>query len=162
MMNGSTENTARNLSDKPGSGDRLVNLGTARRMVPLVRRIVRDILESQHLLCRFRCEQEQLDQRKRTLIWNDRARRYQLRDDIAGLEQELQLALGELTLLGVALLDIDEGRVGFPTLVNNRNAYFSWRVGEETVGHWHFDGETVRRPIPMSWNKSADIQLVKK
>jgi hypothetical protein len=161
-MNGSTENTARNLSDKPGAGERLINLGTARRMVPLVRRVVRDILEAQQLLSRLRPEQEVLDQRRRTLVWNQRWRRYQLREEIAALEQQLQQALAELTVLGVALLDLEEGRVGFPTLVNNRNAYFSWRMGEDSVNHWHFDGETLRRPIPTSWNKSADIQLVKK
>src|SRR5262249_17359897 len=130
-MNGSTENTARNLSDNPSPGDRLINLGTARRMVPLVRRIVRDILESQHLLSRLRPEQEVLDTKRRPRAWPERSRRYQPREEIAALEQHLQHALGELTSLRVSLLDLEEGRIGFPPLVNNRHAYFSWRVGEE-------------------------------
>jgi hypothetical protein len=160
-MNGSTENTAYDASEKP-SGDRLINLGTARRMLPLVRRIVEDIQTGQRLLAALVPEQTRLDREKRTLAWPARARRYQLREEIAFLEQQRQLALAELSALGVALLDLDEGRIGFPTLVNSRHAYFSWRPGEEFLSHWHFDGESARRPIPAAWAKSAEIDLLKK
>jgi hypothetical protein len=161
-MNGSTENTAYDASEKPSGSDRLINLGTARRMLPLVRRIVEDVLRSQRRLATLQPEQARLDREKRTLAWPARARRYQLREEIAILEQERLQALIELGGLGVALLDLDEGRVGFPTLVNNRHAYFSWRPGEETLNHWHFDGECNRRPIPAAWAKAADINLLKK
>jgi hypothetical protein len=51
----------------------------------------------------------------------------------------------------VALFDDLRGQVGFPTQVNGRRAYFSWRLGEEEVKSWHFAGESARRTIPASW-----------
>ena len=55
-----------------------------------------------------------------------------------------------------------EGRVGFPTIVNEQPAFFSWRHGEDGVHYWHFLEHTTRRPIPASWTKSAEISLVTK
>jgi len=52
-----------------------------------------------------------------------------------------------------AELDADAGRVGFPTAVNNRPAYFSWTPGEAELEFWHFADETARRPIPKLWAK---------
>ena len=66
------------------------------------------------------------------------------------------MALAELQELGVELLDPAVGRVGFPTVVNDRPAFFSWRLGEEVLEHWHFVGETIRRAIPTAW--TADVQ----
>lgn len=161
-MNGSTGNTAHGAPEKAGTGERLINLGTAKRMVPLVRCILDDIWQAQQRLAGLRPEQYRLDRLRRELAWPERARRYQLREEIAALEQRQQDALAEMSGLGVALLDLEIGRVGFPTLVNNRHAYFSWQRGEEGVSHWHFDGETQRRPVPPAWLKSAEITLVKK
>ena len=161
-MNGSTENTAHDAPEKRGAGDRLINLGTARRMLPLVRRIVEDVLACQRLLAQLRAEQERLDRQKRTLAWAQRSRRYALREEITEREYTHQQSLAELSLLGVALLGPDDGRVGFPTLVNNRQAFFSWLPGEENVAHWHFNGESTRRTIPAAWLKAADLNLVQK
>jgi hypothetical protein len=161
-MNGSTENTANEARAKRGSGDRLINLGTARRMLPLVQQIVADVLECQRRLAGLLPEQDRLDRQKRTLDWVQRSRRYALHEEVAALEQKHQQSLAELTTLGVVLVGRREGLVGFPTLVNNRQAYFSWQPGEDTVHHWHFEGEASRRPIPPAWLKSAEINLLKK
>ena len=161
-MNGSTENAAYDAPEKRSSGDRLINLGTARRMLPLVRRIVEDVLACQQRLAVLRPEQDGLDRARRTLGWPQRARRYALREEISELELKHQQNLAELSFLGIVLLVPEEGRVGFPTLVNNRHAFFSWLPGEECVQHWHFDGEDVRRTIPQAWSKAADINLLKK
>jgi hypothetical protein len=161
-MNGSTENAAHDVPEQRGSNDRLINLGTARRMLPLVQRIVEDVLACQHGLAVLRPEQDGLDRSRRTLSWPKRARRYALREEIGELEQKHQQSLTELSALGVLLLSPDEGRIGFPTLVNNRQAFFSWQPGEEGVHHWHFEGETIRRTVPQAWLKAADINLLKK
>ena len=57
------------------------------------------------------------------------------------LERTLGDALAEMEILGVSLLDSAEGRVGFPTVVNGRKAFFSWRPGDDGVRHWHFATE---------------------
>ena len=63
--------------------------------------------------------------------------------------------------LGVALLDVDAGRIGFPTLVNKRRAFFSWLPGEETLSFWQYADDGERRPIPASWTKGETRQKTK-
>jgi hypothetical protein len=150
-MNGSTENTAHGAPEKPGRGPVLLNLATARKMLPLVERIVADVLHSRRSLAPLIPELDQLDGQRRSLTWSGRARRYQLQAEIAALESNLQEALAELQGLNVAVLGIKTGEVGFPTLVNGRQAFFSWRPGEEGIHFWQFPGEEERWPIPGSW-----------
>jgi hypothetical protein len=158
-MNGSRENMASGAPEKPGRRDRVMNLITAQRMLPLVKRIVADILAQQHSLDRLQPEQNRLDRNKRALAWPERRRRYQVREEIASAEQDLEGALLELLELGVELLDPDVGRVGFPTVVNDKAAYFSWQPGGESIDGWHFPHETKSRPIPPAWMKVGDISL---
>jgi len=134
-----------------------MSLATARRMLPLVRRIVGDLLQARRRLAQLLPEQNHLDRRRRTLAWPDRARRYQLHEEVADQEQNLQDALAELEVLGLAVLDAAQGRVGFPTTVHDRRAFFSWQAGEETVRGWHFVGETVSRPIPAAWLEAEAV-----
>jgi hypothetical protein len=120
-------------------------------MLPLVRRIIQDARKTQQALDQLLPEQDRLERQKRTLDWPARSRRYRLHEEIADHEHNLQDARAELEFLGVDLLDLDKGQVGFPTVVNGRDAYFSWRLGEDDVMHWHFAAETLRRRIPSSW-----------
>jgi hypothetical protein len=145
--------------DKPARRNRVLNLPTAQRMLPLVQRIVTDILDRQASLDRLQPEQDRLDRNKRALSWPQRQRRYQVREEIAGAESELENAFLELGELGVELLDPVAGRVGFPTVVNERAAFFSWKPGEEGISGWHFAQETKCRPIPPAWTKVPDPSM---
>src|SRR5262245_59166246 len=161
-MSGFPGNTASNASERPDRRETAMNLLTARRMLPLVQRIVEDILTDQKALKRLQPEQERLQRQRRELCWPERQRRYQLQEEITNLERHLQEALLELQGLALTLLDGRSGRIGFPTIVNDRRAYFSWRPGEDTIRSWHFAEETVCRPIPASWLKVGDISLTGK
>jgi hypothetical protein len=161
-MNSFSGNTASNASERPQRRETAMTLIIARRMLPLVRRIVADILQDQAALRSLRPEQDRLDRHRRELVWAERQRRYQLREEIAALERHRQLALDELQGLGLTLLDANLGRVGFPTIVNERRAYFSWKPGEENISTWHFNEETACRPIPSAWLKVGDISLTGK
>src|SRR5262249_28406016 len=125
-------------------------------MLPLARRVVDDILTQRHRLAELLPEQDRLDRARRTLAWPDRLRRYNLREEIAGAEHHLLDALAELEVLGLELVSAEEGRLGFPTIVDDRAAFFSWVPGEEDITYWHFAGERARRRIPASWSKSAE------
>jgi hypothetical protein len=126
-------------------------------MLPLVQRIVEDFLIAQKSLARLQPEEEILDGKKRSLDWPGRQRRYRLKEELAYTENLLLAAREELEVLGVVLLDPDVGRVGFPTMVNNRQAFFSWRPGEEGLHSWHFAEETQCRPIPPAWLKEISM-----
>jgi hypothetical protein len=158
-MNGSTENRAPGASEKPGRRETTLNLATARRMLPLVQRIVNDILVNQEQLARLMPEQNRLDRQRRQLTWPERARRYQVREEVALTERHLEEALAELAGLGLQVLEGEHHRVGFPTIVNGRPAFFCWQPGDEGIGYWQFPDEAVRRTIPASWTKSAEISL---
>jgi hypothetical protein len=153
-MTGPTENRTSGAFEKSRGASATFTWHKAQRMVPLVRHVVGDIVQLQQRLARMQVEKDHLDENRRSLAWPGRSRRYQLQEEIAAEEQHLRGALAELEGLGVVLVAADEGRVGFPTTVNNRPAFFSWRPGEETLAHWHFADDSTRQPIPESWTKS--------
>jgi hypothetical protein len=156
-MNGSKDHRSSDASDKPERADTVLSLHTVQRMLPLVQRIVGDILHNQQSLKRLEPEEEVLDRNKRTLAWPQRQRRYQVKEELSRTNHDLKGALTELRDLGVVLLDLDEGLIGFPTMVNNRRAYFSWHPGEQGLQYWAFADEETRRPIPPSWLKEISL-----
>jgi hypothetical protein len=158
-MNGSKGNAASNASELPDRRDIVFNLNVAYRMLPLVKRVVDDILIDRKALAAMEPERARLDRQKRDLVWQERQRRYQVHAEVANVEQHLQDALDELRDLGVTVLDQAAGQVGFPTLVNDMRAYFTWQPGEETLISWQFAEETGSRPIPQVWWKVAETSL---
>jgi hypothetical protein len=156
-MNGSKNHRSSDASDKPERGDTVLSLNTVQRMLPLVQRIVDDILNNQNALKRLEPEEEVLDHNKRALTWPQRQRRYQVKEDLNRSHHDLNGALVELRDLGVVLLDLEVGSIGFPTMVNNRRAYFSWHPGEMGLQFWTFADEETRRPIPQSWLKEISL-----
>jgi hypothetical protein len=156
-MNGYKGYRASDASENPDRGEVVLSLKTVQKMLPLVARIVDDLLDGQRALVRLHPEAEILDRRKRTLDWPSRQRRYRLKEEIAHIENGLLAARDELEMLGVVLLDPESGRVGFPTIVNNRKAFFSWQQGENGLHSWHFEEETQCRPIPPAWLKEITV-----
>ena len=136
--------------------DNVLTWGTARDMLALVGPIVKDILNGAQRRTELLAEQVHLDRNRIKLLWRDRARRYEIQDDILAIERELTDARAELDRLGVALLDDREGEVGFPTLVNDRRAFFTWRPSEENLDFWQFEGEVTRRQVPPAWTKVTE------
>lgn len=156
-MNGSKGYRAPDASEKPVDSLPILSLTTVQKMLPLVRQILGDFLNSQHSFARLEPEEARLDRQKRSLAWPERQRRYEIQEQLAQAERGMHAAVEELDSLGVVLLDADLGRVGFPTMVNNRRAYFSWRHGEDGLHAWHFAEEEVFRPIPAAWLKEIAI-----
>ncbi len=156
------------MSNQAGTGEksrrkmRPVDLKTARRMLPLVRRIVVDIVHDAQELNKYTFEQEGLDRDKTTLSWPERQRRYTVQGEVARLQSRLEEEKRELDSLGAVLFNPPAiGLVGFPTIINQRQAYFSWRIGEESLNFWHFDGEEkLREPIPPSLEEVGSGRVV--
>ena len=152
-MSGFTENRASGASERSGGDSVVLTWGAAGAMLPLVGRVAADVVRLHDRLARLRPEKERLDRMRRTLAWPDRARRYELQEETDAIGKDLQDATAELEVLGVALLHGPTGLVGFPTVVNDRPAYFSWRPGEEKLAFWNYADELVRRPVPASWTR---------
>ena len=152
-----TPNRAGNSAGKPRKKEVTLDLTTARQMLPLVKSIVSDIVNSRRALNKLAPEQERLERQRRELAWQERQRRYQISDEIAAAEKAWATAVGELNSLGVTLVDDESGEVDFPTKVNGRTAAFSWLMGEDGLRHWHYTDEESRRPIPADWDKAGTV-----
>ena len=151
----STPNRASNPTGKSRRKDITLELSTARQMLPLVRSIVSDIVRFRIKLNHLAPEQERLDRHRRDLVWEERNRRYQLQEEVTSTRQDLAAAVGELKSLGVSLVDDLAGEVDFPTKINGRSAAFNWKMGDDSLTHWHYTGEEQLRPIPADWSHST-------
>jgi hypothetical protein len=156
-MSGSRSYPTSDASESPERGEVVLSLKTVNKMLPLVQQIANDIVTSHRTMARLRPEEERLDRQRNSLSWPGRQRRYEVKEELGKAEKELGIALAELRDLGLLVLDDLEGRIGFPTMVNNRQAYFSWRLGEEGLHDWRFADEDADRPIPASWLKELSL-----
>jgi len=156
-----TPNRATNPAGKPRKKDVTLDLTTAQQMLPLVKSIVTDIVTSRQALAKLTPEQQRLERHRRDLVWLERQRRYQVNEEIAAVEKVLTVAMTELTGLGVNLVDDEAGEVDFPTKVNGRPAAFTWKLGEDSLGNWHYSGEEQLRPIPKDWNQATALTSIR-
>jgi hypothetical protein len=54
-----------------------------------------------------------------------------------GLIDQMQAGVARLDALDIALRDIETGLIDFPALVNGRQVWLCWRLGEDAVDWWH-------------------------
>jgi len=62
---------------------------------------------------------------------------------------EMQSLIQQIADLGCELKDIDQGLVDFPALMDGREVYLCWKLGEPAIAWWHeLDaGFAGRRPL---------------
>ena len=108
---------------------------SANRTLPLVRRIVADIVRTYEAWQEKIRELEVLGAGARTEETDRRSAL--LEKEIAGLAADVQSFLSELEALGVEFKGFDMGLVDFPADIGGRRVYLCWRLGEPSVAHWH-------------------------
>lgn len=61
----------------------------------------------------------------------------------------LRSALEEIASRGCLIKDLDSGLVDFPCLLEQREVYLCWKLGEPHIGFWHDpdEGFAGRKPI---------------
>lgn len=114
---------------------RLFTIEQANRMLPLVRRIVEDIVQD---YARWR-EQvgvlEVVAAGRRGDSPPDEAEKVE--QDAQRLAADIERYVTELKELGVDFKGFDQGLVDFPAELEGRRVYLCWKLGEESVEHWH-------------------------
>jgi hypothetical protein len=57
--------------------------------------------------------------------------------------------LAELQGLGIVIRDLDRGLIDFPAIIDGREVYLCWELGEDEIGYWHDleSGYGGRRPL---------------
>ena len=108
--------------------------------MPLIKRIVRDIVELYRDLEERRRRFEEIQFRQTGS--EDAASLY--RDEVAETEKEierdatdLKSFVEELQALNVVLKDPGKGIVNFPSLMDGREISLCWNPDDEEVNHWH-------------------------
>lgn len=117
-------------------------LDHANRTLPLVRRIVEDIV-------RTFAEVAELEKGLRTHRPVGELSGQALRDAHTHKFEHLHELVDELTDIGCELKDAQRGLVDFPAEKDGRPIYLCWLLGEDKIAHWHEleTGFAGRQPI---------------
>lgn len=125
----------------PGKSSRSFTVAGANRTLPLVRAIVSDIValhndvsERQHRLSGLRKRNRASSARQGDLY---REEVEQIQNELDKDVTRLNGYLEELHEIGVELKDPSAGLVDFPTVVDGKQAYLCWQLGEAEVQSWH-------------------------
>jgi hypothetical protein len=107
----------------------------ANRTLPLVRRIVEDIVQ-QFARWQAKVGELELESASHTVATpNPRAE--ELEREVDAIAREIEKFRRELAALGVEFKDAVLGLVDFPAERDGRTIYLCWRLGEPEVEHWH-------------------------
>jgi len=128
---------------------RLFTLAEANRTLPLVRRVVEDILAAypawKDLVARY-----ELIAAQARPEWGESQEQLSLKHEIDTVAAKINDYLKELEQIGCEFKGFDEGLVDFHGRLAQREILWCWKVGEERISHWHdLDaGFAGRQPIP--------------
>ena len=125
---------------------RRFSLEQANRALPLVRRIVTDIVRTHATATTYR---EALDN-------TSGAREINLvQKELDLLVDRLAELVEELGDVGVELKDYESGLVDFVGRHEGRDVYLCWKLGEERITHWHemSAGFAGRKPVSLLHEK---------
>jgi len=125
----------------------------ANLVLPLVRSIVKDIVDDFRLLRTAGRERRVLEIEAQTDVHNPSGcalRLESLKDEVGDHSRRIEGYLEELSALSIEVRDLELGLIDFPALIDGEPAYLSWRLGESGVGYWHPAdcGFTERKPVP--------------
>jgi hypothetical protein len=115
---------------------RTFTVEAANRTLPLVRRIVQDIV-AEHPRWKDLVSRYELAAAGARPEWGESEEQLGLRRDIDAVAQRINGYVDELAEVGCLLKGFEDGLVDFYGLREGRLVFLCWRLGEESVGHWH-------------------------
>jgi hypothetical protein len=115
---------------------KLFTVDEAERTLPLVRRVVQDLLEEYPLWRRAVARFEVLTGGARA-DWGETSDLIAARDEVTVHADRINHYLQELEAVGCVFKGFDAGLVDFYTLREDRVVFLCWRLGEERITHWH-------------------------
>jgi len=135
-----------NEGGPPPAPDRFFSLAEANRTLPLVRRIVQDIIDAYPL---FQEKMRAFHAVAAEPGPETRRRLQGLREQIDVEADRINAYLAELTQIGCQFKGFQEGLVDFYTLHEGRPVMLCWKFGEDEITHWHEidEGFLGRHPV---------------
>ena len=116
-------------------GKRVFSVEQANSSLPLVERIVQDIIQTAGEVRDYQEQFESLQSK------GDPGQAESSMGQLSKAREKYQQFLLELSALGCRLCDERSGTVEFPAVVHGRGVILSWRVGESQINHWHDLGQ---------------------
>jgi hypothetical protein len=126
---------------------KIFTLEDANRMLPLVRRIVEDLVRDHDKW------QEKVDAFEIAAVSSSAdhpdAMAELLQQDALRLAADIEGYVKELNALGVECKGLDAGLVDFPGELDGQAIYYCWKLGEPAVQYFHgiSDGFAGRKPV---------------
>jgi len=112
---------------RPSRPKRRFTLSQANSALPLVRRIVGDIVKTHGLILRLQAEMDQASGREQATAQGH------LDESVGRLEDFVD----ELSEVGCELKDYQVGLIDFIGRHESRDVYLCWKLGEEQIAYWH-------------------------
>ena len=128
---------------------RKFTLELANKALPLVKRIVGDIVQAHGRASQCR---EVMDRA------NGAREQASVQGELDRAVMRLEELVDELSNVGVELKDYETGLVDFIGRHDGRDVYLCWKLGEERITHWHElnAGFAGRKPVSMLREKEKD------
>ena len=125
----------------------LFTVDHANRTLPLVRRIVEDVVREHRRWQEAIVELDLIISGVRADLPDPRAAA--LEKEIQSIAREIDGFQGELETLGIQLKDRRIGLIDFPSELDGRRVLLCWRLGESSVQFWHDEasGYAGRQPL---------------
>ena len=122
---------------------KILSLNETNRMLPLLRRIVGDIMDHWNLIISKRAELEALE----TLPDEgpnspQNGTLHEVKQELNAMIDKINQYIKEVEGLGCFVEEFKRGIINFPTLYHGRKVFLCWHPGEEGVLHWHELDET--------------------
>jgi len=116
------------------------SLRQANTTLPLIRRIVTDVVQTHELATGYQARLESI---------NNLKEQGTLQEQIETCVDRLQELSDELAEVGCELKDYQAGLVDFVGRHEGRDVYLCWKLGEEHINYWHeIDaGFAARQPV---------------
>jgi len=124
-------------------------LAEANRTLPLVKRIVSDIV-ALHPQWRDLVSKYELVAAQAKPEWGESPDQVALRTQINDVAREIDQYLAELEQIGCVFKGFEQGLIDFYGKLDGRDIFWCWKQGEDRIEHWHEleAGYAGRQPVP--------------
>jgi hypothetical protein len=133
-------------SVRPSRPKRRFSLAEANRSLPLVKRVVGDIVKTHALAMKLQHEVERQSTAKHQKQQPFPAT---IQEQLDTCMNKLEDFVDELSEIGCELKDYQMGLIDFVGRHEGRDVYLCWKLGEERITHWHEldSGFAGRQPV---------------
>ncbi len=130
------------------SNCRLFTIEEANAMLPLVKSITRDIVSLTNDLIdrKHRLDSLGVDSNARSEFYAEEL--IESEKTMSDDTQRLHALIEELCELGVQPQSLEDGKIAFPTMINDELEYFTWAYGDDEVSSWETHEEKLIKGLP--------------